>query len=119
MQGAIVVGLKNRFKERRRLKKPRKPPELHFSKPQKSPAVKIHDLPDIPAGEDETSFERHNRVLNTEFTKPTPNASNVKQIMQLTYAMRRREILSLGHTKDYNALRKFPFLQVPYHVSLY
>ncbi len=70
MQGAIVIGLKNRFKERRRVKTPRTlSPKVQISKPPKSPSVKVHE---VPASEDATSFERHNRMLAIEFRKATP-----------------------------------------------
>ena len=36
--------------------------------------------------------------------------------MAVTYTMR-KEIVSLGHTKDYNALTKYPFVHVPAHIS--
>ncbi len=118
LQGAIVMGLKNRFKERRRVKKPRtSSPMVPMRKQTKKPSVKIHELPDVPDGEDATSFERHNRMLTIEFSKPTPNNCNVEQIMKITYPMRRRDIIEFGHMKDYNALVKYPFLQDSFHVS--
>lgn len=120
LQGAIVIALQNRFKERRRIKKPRRVAVECLVPPiQKSPSIKALDVPQIPVGEDETSFDRHNRVLKAEFSKSLPNVSNVKQLMKLTYPMRRREILSKGHTKDYNPIAIYPFLQVSVHVSFF
>ena len=102
-------------------KKPRTPPPAtkNFKSPiQKTPTVKAFGLPDVPPGEDAASFERHNRVLKAEFSKPSPNVANVKQLMEVTFPMRRREILSIGHTKDYHPFTKYPFLQIPSHVRL-
>lgn len=120
IQGAIVLGL-NRFKERRRTKKPhtatKSPSEEADQKPHppKGPAMKALELPPIPVGEDETSFERHNRVLKLEYTKPHPSIATVKELMKTTFAMRRTDILSEGHKFD---VGKYPFLQLPDHVSV-
>lgn len=89
---------------------------LNNSPSHKPPTVRNFELPEIPPGEDDGSFERHNRVLKAEFSKPSPNIGNVKQLMEVTFPMRRREILSLGHTKDFRPFNRFPFLQVPDHV---
>ena len=88
-----------------------------FVKPdkKKGPAVNSLELPDIPAGEDSTSFERHNRTLDFEHQKLKPNAAVVKELMQITFAMRRRDILSAEHAHD---IGKYPFLQSPNHVSI-
>ena len=65
LQGAIVKGLSSRFKEKHRNKKLRKAPS---HQPKVEPVVivkhrlKGFKLPPIPPGEDDTSFERHNRV---------------------------------------------------------
>ena len=119
MQGAIIVGLKNRFKERRRTKKPRTPKaestEVLLSlQPKKGPATNKLEVPAIPPGEDNTSFERHNRILKLEYAKANPNVATVKELMKTTFAMRRRDILSEGHKFD---IGKYPFLQEPGHVS--
>ena len=118
-QGAIIVGLKNRFKERRRTKKPRPPKEsdeaLLKADKKKGPAINSLELPPIPAGEDATSFERHNRSLDLEYQKAKPNAAVVKELMQITFAMRRRVILSDQNAHD---IQKYPFLQSPEHVSI-
>ena len=121
IQGSLVQGLKGRFKERRRTKKPRtatkSPSEEadHKPHPPKGPALKALELPPIPAGEDDTSFERHNRILKLEYAKPHPNNATVTELMKTTFAMRRRDILSEGHKFD---IGKYPFLQSPYHVSM-
>ena len=99
VQGAIVKGLQHRLKERRREKKSRKarangPPEQVQVKP-KAPCLKEHDISAIPAGEDENSFKRHNRTLNTEYSKTNPNAKMVEELMERTFP-----------------ITKYPFLQV-------
>ena len=115
-----MKGLVNRFKERRRNKKPRKAPSedqniVEVTAASTKRKVKAFELPPIPSGEDETSFERHNRVLKSEYTKTNPNIHTVQELMKLTFPMRRRDILSQGHT--YDPLKKYPYLQQPGHVS--
>lgn len=119
MQGAIVVGLKNRLKERRRVKKPRKtvtdmPAASIACIAPRSPSIPETDRLTIPPGEDKNSFERHNRVLKAEFSKSKPNGQVVKELMELTFSMRRTDILSQGHS--YDPVSKYPFLQVADHV---
>jgi hypothetical protein len=114
VQDAIVKGLQGRlqgrFKEHRRDKKPRKvrahvPSEPLQVKP-KAPCVKEQDIPAVPAGEDENSFERHNRTLKAEYSKANPNRRMVDELMERTFPMRRQDILAQGHSYEY------PFLQV-------
>lgn len=50
-------------------------------------------VPDIPIGEDQTSFEKHNKVIRAEMKKTKGgNATVLKELVQLTYAMRRKDI---------------------------
>lgn len=115
VQDAIVKGLQGRFKEFRRDKKPRKESkqvssqQVHI-KP-KVPCGKEQDVPAIPAGEDESSFERHNRTLKAEYSKANQNGMMVDELMDRTFAMRRQDILAQGHS--YDPVSKYPFLQVP------
>lgn len=114
VQDAIVKGLQGRFKERRRDKKPRKarvhvPSEPLHVKP-KAPCMKEQDIPAVPAGEDENSFERHNRTLKAEYSKANPNGRMVDELMERTFPMRRQDILAQGHS--YDPVSKYPFLQV-------
>ena len=83
--------------------------------PSKGPALKAIELPPIPAGEDDTSFERRNRILKLEYAKAHPNVAAVKELMKTTFAMR-RDILSEGHKFD---VGKYPFLQLPDHVRIF
>ena len=68
----------------------------------------------VPPGEDKTSFERHNRLLSMEYTRPKKNETIVKELMKVSYAMRRNDILENGHT--FSIIEKYPFLQIPEHV---
>ena len=101
------------------MKKPRKVPVHDQSVVQEASSTKhkehIFELPPILPGEDETSFERHNRVLKSEFSKSNPNMHTVHELMNIIFSMRRRDILSQGHT--FNPLTKYPYLQQPSHVS--
>lgn len=83
---------------------------------QKRPAVNELLVPPIPVGEDSTSFDRHNRVLQLQFSKSHRNVAIVKELMEITFPMRRRDIITNGHLFDIK--KKFPFLQEPDHVSL-
>ena len=77
----------------------------------------MFELPPIPDGEDQTSFDRHNRVLKAEYSKPNPNVKMVQELMKITFPKRRRDILSEGHSFD--PLKKYLYLQQPSHVSVY
>ena len=39
---------------------------------------------EVPAGEDDVSFQRHNCVLKTEYVKSRPNMHLVSELMNLT-----------------------------------
>lgn len=75
---------------------------------------------EVPAGEDDVSFQRHNRVLKTEYVKSHPNMHLVSELMNLTFAMRRADILN--NPCDVNTiLEKYPSLQtdiVSYYVLI-
>lgn len=72
--------------------------------------MKKQDIPAIPAGEDENSFERHNRTLKAEYSKANRNGKMVDELMERIYPMRRQDILAQGHS--YDPVAKYPFLQV-------
>ena len=64
----------------------------------KSPGVdSIMKPPKVPPGEDETSFNRHNKVLILESKKAHPNMTVVRELMQTTFALRRRDILNTSY----------------------
>ena len=106
----------------RRLRKPRpevRPetrPESKRSIVKKSPGVcSPLALPEIPPGEDDVSFKRHNRILQAEWHKPKRNIMVIEELMEKTFAMRRREILS-NSCNVQTLFKKFPFLQDPEQV---
>ena len=105
------------MKEKRRPKKERptiQTPTTTFKKEvPKKPAVS-QNLITVPTGEDITSFERHNRLLAMEYSKSKSNAGNVKELMKISFAMRRNDILENGH--NFNIAQKYPFLQHAEHV---
>lgn len=114
-----MKGLQGRFKERRRNKKPRKArmqdsSEQAHAKP-KAPCAKEQDIPAIPAGEDNNSFERHNRTLKAEYSKANRNGRLVNELMDRTFPMRRQDILAQGHS--YDPVTKYPFLQEADQIS--
>ena len=104
----------NRFKEFRRL--PRNPTESDKEKNlvkenPKMPGVDaIMKPPIIPPGEDQTSFERHNKRLVLEFKKAQPNIPIVTELMDLSYAMRRQDIFKNSYSIT-EILEHYPFLQ--------
>ena len=57
----------------------------------------------------------HNRSLDLEYQKAKPNAAVVKELIQITFAMRRRVILS---DQSAHNIQKYPFLQSPELVSI-
>ena len=72
--------------------------------------------PAIPIGEDEHSFERHNRVLKSQYSKSHPNQQIVTELMRITFAMRRTDILNCPCDVK-TIFEKYPFLQTE-HVSI-
>ena len=102
LQGAIVTSLKDLFKDFRRT-----PVEKGKSKsnPRKSPKKKRPGITQplsepLPAPEDSVSFERHLRVLHVEFTKMHRNKQVVADLMDRTFALRRKAILEKPHDLD-------------------
>ena len=63
----------------------------------------------IPAGEDSTSFSRHNRLLLSESMKNHPNKAVVSEAMKLSFAMRRNDIVT-SRPPIPELLEKYPFL---------
>ena len=73
-------------------------------------------LPQVPDGEDDVSFLRHNAFLKKEFLKRNPNMVAVDQIMDTTFAMRRNDILV--DPRSVSALLDcYPFLGVAKEAS--
>lgn len=63
----------------------------------------------VPDGEDEALFARHNRALKAEQKKVKPNRTVVKELMNMSYEMRRNDILSQGKPLV-QLLDDYPFL---------
>ena len=82
----------------------------------KAPCGKEQDVPAVPAGEDESSFEQHNRTLRAEYSKANLNGRTVDELMERTFPMRRQDILAQGHS--YDPVSKYPFLQMADQVRL-
>ena len=55
---------------------------------------KLRSSLEVPAGEDDVSFQRHNCVLKTEYTKAHRNMHLVSELMNLTFGMRRFDIFN-------------------------
>ena len=78
----------------------------------KSPGPEL-SLPDVPQGEDETSFKRHNDAIRAEMAKRGKrNMSVIKELLNISYPMRRHDIKSdSSHVQI--TLQKYPFLKDP------
>ena len=100
----------------RRLRKPRpETPKIEKNVVKKKAPACVQALPEIQPGEDDISFQRHNRVLQAEWSKVKRNVMMVEELMERTFPMRRREILE--NSCDVQTLfKKFPFLQDPEQV---
>ena len=83
---------------------------------QKKPSLDNLFLPPIPRGEDSTSFDHHNHILQLQFSKSNHNEAIVKELMETSFPMRRRDIITNG--RFFDVKRKYPFLQEPEYVSL-
>ena len=121
MQGAIVIGLQNRFKEFRRDKKPVKKPVIiaapvTVSRQPRSPAKQLMKRPEIEAGEDEGSYERFAAQILEEFKKKKPRPEVLSFLIETTYAHRRQEITDNPSLVS-DVLKRHPFLKIEEHVS--
>ena len=68
-------------------------------------------LPEVMAGEDKFSFEQHNKLLKAELSKSKPNRIVVSEIMDLSFAMRRRDIINNGYPGVLALFEIYPALQ--------
>lgn len=128
LQGALVIGLQNRFKEFRRERKFVKkenqsdenaeaPSKTQLAKTTKKkldsikkPVSSLVQPPDIPPGEDEHSFSRFNGMLKAEARKTKPNRDVVNKLMERTYSQRRKHILTTPMPLS-QLLQQYPFLK--------
>ena len=71
----------------------------------------------VLTGEDEVSFSRHTKALQTEFKKTHHNLQIVNELMSSSFALRRKDILE--HPCGLKAvLEKYPFLRNPDQVHI-
>ena len=70
---------------------------------------KDHEIPEIPLGEDKFSFMQHNKRIQQELCKATVNKAIVNELVDQTYALRRRDIL-MNPTDVETTFNKYPFL---------
>ena len=125
LQGAIIVGLQNRFKEFRRERKPRSSPAKVLEpkipakqkSPAKRPAKQLMQRPEIAAGEDLGSYERFTKTIREEFRRRSPRADVYIPLIETTYAHRRLEILD-SQILVSDVLEKHPFLSQEDQVGL-
>lgn len=75
----------------------------------KSPVPNLMQVPPIPAGEDDHSFERLNNMLKSEYKKQRPRKEVLVELMRATYPQRRANILATS-TPVADLLIKYPFL---------
>jgi hypothetical protein len=69
----------------------------------------VYPISQVPEGEDEASFARHNRSLKAEYKKTKPNQAVVSELMKLSYEMRRNDITKEGKPLG-ELLAQYPFL---------
>ena len=68
----------------------------------------------MPAGEDDSSFARHNKEIKSQLAKKK-NSLVLNDLIKLSYAMRRKDILENSyHVKV--IFEKYPFLKQPLQV---
>lgn len=107
------MSLTNRFKEFRRQPVKRTKPNITGKKSPKKKSPGITQCPAEPRllpGEDSVSCSRHNRVLLVEFNKTRRNKEVVSDLMDKTFALRRKEILDKCPDLD-SLFKEYPFLQ--------
>ena len=121
-----MQALINRFKEFRRCRKPLTP-KMTTPKPTKTvppvskqqpPGSMVLTIPDVPVGEDETSFTRHNKQIKSEMAKGhKKNNVVLDDLIAQSFAMRRRDILDNSYHVNV-ILEKYPFLRHPSQVCI-
>ncbi|MEQ2174945.1 hypothetical protein GOODEAATRI_012982, partial [Goodea atripinnis] len=66
------------------------PPNKRIKKPKRG---EINYLPDYPDGQDDSTLEDARQTMVDEMKKKTPNGALIKQKMDLTFALRRSEVV--------------------------
>ena len=64
----------------------------------------------IIIGEDNVSFENHNKLILIEYQKSSPNKIVVDDLVELSFAMR-REDMTLNPLEMKQTLKKYPFFR--------
>lgn len=80
---------------------------------KKAPAPGINrplSSPTVPAGEDETSHERHNKALKNEWKKRRPNQIIVNELMEQSFPLRWSDLHNNAYDLD-TIFAKYPFVQ--------
>ena len=67
-------------------------------------------IPEVPVGKDEVSFSRHNRTILLELKKSKLNVNVLCDLITISFAMRRRDILNNSYDLD-AIFERYPFLQ--------
>ena len=104
----------------------RRKPRNHAIKNKEQPATAVKEptvkkrkvdseLPQLAEGETEETCKEHAKRMKAEMAKSKRNASEIKELMHLTYPHRRQQITS-GVIKD--VLQEYPALQLVSEVSL-
>uniref|UniRef100_A0A1X7TXL7 Uncharacterized protein n=1 Tax=Amphimedon queenslandica TaxID=400682 RepID=A0A1X7TXL7_AMPQE len=113
--GVIVEELKSHFKEFRRSSNPSpcsSSDNTTTSRPRKNPGITYStETPVVPEGEDEFSFKLHQRTLQAEYQKKNPNVGVVYRLMELSFSMRRIDIIEKGYSGVNALFCEYPFLQ--------
>ena len=74
------------------------------------------EIPEIPIGEDLESCERNIKFLQKEEKKKVVNQCIIENLMQRTFAFRRKEIIDTP-TAIVNIIRRYPSLRRPQQVN--
>eukprot|EP00731_Ephydatia_muelleri_P000801 Em0001g801a len=129
-EGAIVQTLCDRFKELRRplrttvtpfQKTDHHPKKQKDSKAQTPAMAILCKPPALPPGEDETSLNRHIKILSTEYTKTKKGRGNhqlVTSLMEKTFSVRRADVLKSEEFNLHMILVKYPYLQCSDHLFM-
>ena len=97
-KGYLEEAMRDKMKNIRNVKPRIKRPPNAESPPQATKQQKIQYLPrrpiqlKIPPSEDIASCQKHVKMLQLESQKPSPDKRTIKNLMDLTYPLRRQEI---------------------------
>lgn len=113
IQEVIISSLDDKYKELRRKPKKKKDKAASVTSAPCIPKHKPHkpfEIPPIPEGEDEMSFQRHNNILKAEYSKASNVTMTASSLMDRTFAQRRQEMMQ---SKDdvKTTFKKYPYLQ--------